>query len=153
VIKIAIGPDRLEEILSELALDGYQDQAILPKAWGRFGDDTFFALYPFAQGDDEDQRYATLIGDTKAAHHFSKEYGKILAEFHTQSISPEKNGLSLLATYRDSAQRVYNLSYDVHVLEKRLESAPPQLSRNVQRVIAAYRNILVCHPSVHDKIY
>jgi hypothetical protein len=56
----------------------------------------------------------------------------------------------MLATYRDDAQRVYNIGYDIRILERRLECVPPPLCQSIQRVTAAYRNILVCHPSAID---
>jgi hypothetical protein len=159
VIKIASGPDRLEEILSELALDGFHEQAILPKAWGRFGNENFFALYTFAGSHDEDQRYGPTFSDTQASRDFVREHGQLLSDFHTQALPPEKKEPRVLATYRDDAQRVYNIGYDIRVLEQRLESVPSALSRKIHGLITAYRNLLVCHPSsiedgmIHGDLY
>ena len=159
IIKIGSGPDRLEEILSEAMLDTGDMRTVLPFSWGRFGDETFFALYPIAGDRDEDQRFAERTAEPQARVTFSSQLGEIIADYHLSSNEYEDEARPPLSRYRDIAQRVYNLTYDIKVLDRRLQSAPTSLSEKVGRIISAYRQALVFEPStfasgaVHGDLY
>lgn len=159
VIKIAAGPDRLEEILSEAILDQGDERTVLPFSWGRFGDGTFFALYPVAGERDEDQRFVHGTQEPHERSAFVSQLGEIIADQHVSSGKTPEVDRPLLSRYRDIAQRVYNLSYDSQVLGRRLEGAPLRLSGKVEGIISAYRQALVFQPetfstgAVHGDLY
>lgn len=159
IIKIGSGPDRLEEILSEAMLDTGDIRMVLPFSWGRFGDETFFALYPVAGDRDEDQRFLDSSAAPGSRVSFARGIGEIIADHHLTPIGCPEVARPPLSRYRDTAQRVYNLSYDIKVLQRRLESAPHRLSEKVGAIIAAYQEALVLKPNtfanglVHGDLY